>query len=85
MCFGSRGRTYTKQFEIKQLRSGLMAVCVDMFDPHNVSIIVLAPLMWYLQLSRPESMSSNSIKRSTTARVTSISTEAILLRADFSK
>ena len=83
--FESRGPTCTKQFEIKQLRSGLMAVCVDNLGPHNVSIIVLAPLMWYLQLSCPESMSSNSMKRSTTARVTSISTEAILVRADFSK
>lgn len=77
--------TYTKQFEIKQLRSGLMVVCVDIFGSHIVSMIVLAPLMWYLQLSRPESISSNSMKRSTTARITSISTEAMLLRADFSK
>jgi len=83
--FKSEGPTYTKQFEIKQLRSGLVVACVHMFDPHNVLIIVLAPLMWCLQLSRPESMSSNSMKKSTTARVTSISTEDILVRADFSK
>ena len=84
MYFESRGATNTKQLEIKHLRSALMVLCVDRLDSHKDSIIDLAPLMWYLQLSRPESMSSNSIRRSTTARVTSISTETKLVRADLS-
>lgn len=41
----SEWQAYTKQFEIKQLRNGLSVVCANMFGPHNVSIIVLAPLI----------------------------------------
>jgi hypothetical protein len=34
-------------------------------------MMFLAPLMWYVQLSRPESKSSNSMKSKITASVTS--------------
>ncbi len=57
----------------------------DMFGAHNVEMMVLAPLMWWRQLSRPESMSSNSMKRRTTARVMSMSAEVIRVRVDLSR
>ena len=76
---------YIKQFATKQRRSGLVEFSVQTSDPHNFSIIVLAPLMWYLQSSRPESMSSYSMNRSTTARTTSVCGELVPTRADCSK
>ena len=55
--------TYTKQFETRHLRIGLIVLAGIKFEPHSFWMIFLAPSMWCLQSSRPVSSSSNSTNK----------------------